>query len=133
MKYCNDCEHVLPYELFSKKGNGYNFICKKCNSARSMRKKCEKYGTDDYNKATKCQRYGLTIDELEKLLRTVECIICGDDITGKQCIDHNHDTGEIRGALCSNCNSGLGMFNDDVETLAKAIQYLTKNGSYAVQ
>lgn len=56
------------------------------------------------------------------------CAICGTDNTGKRrCfhVDHNHDTGKIRGLLCGNCNSGLGNLRDDVGLLNRAIQYLT--------
>jgi len=33
----------------------------------------------------------------------------------------------IRGLLCTSCNSGLGMFSDDVERLISAISYLQKH------
>ena len=39
-------------------------------------------------------------------------------------IDHNHETGEIRGILCHKCNTGIGLLNDDQELLKKAITYL---------
>lgn len=40
-------------------------------------------------------------------------------------IDHDHSTGLIRGILCTNCNTGIGMLGDDVDTLTKAIDYLS--------
>ena len=48
-------------------------------------------------------------------------------------IDHNHDTGKFRGILCLMCNTLLGMAKDSAETLASAIEYLNKNGSYNLQ
>ena len=39
-------------------------------------------------------------------------------------VDHDHSTGEIRGLLCSNCNTALGLFGDNKETLKAAIKYL---------
>lgn len=51
------------------------------------------------------------------------CDICGGK-TAKMAIDHDHGTGEVRGLLCGNCNTGLGLFGDDVDTLEKAIEYL---------
>lgn len=42
------------------------------------------------------------------------------------CIDHDHKTGEVRGLLCGNCNSGIGMLGDDPRLLEKAIVYLSK-------
>ncbi len=41
------------------------------------------------------------------------------------CIDHDHETGAVRGVLCSPCNKTLGTVSDDVEILQKAINYLT--------
>lgn len=56
-----------------------------------------------------------------------KCSICGDAITERQNDthwDHCHTTGKVRGALCLNCNYGLGNFKDNVEILEKAINYL---------
>jgi len=55
-------------------------------------------------------------------LLTKKCAICGG--TKRLAIDHDHKTGRIRGRLCINCNSGLGMFKDDVELLRTAVSYL---------
>ncbi len=40
--------------------------------------------------------------------------------------DHDHDTGLIRGRLCSPCNTGIGGLNDDPELLRRAIEYLER-------
>lgn len=42
-------------------------------------------------------------------------------------IDHDHKTNKIRGLLCNECNTGLGFFQDKIQFLEKAIQYLTRN------
>lgn len=46
-------------------------------------------------------------------------------------IDHNHETGQIRGLLCGRCNAGLGMFRDSIINLGNAMEYLIIHGSYA--
>jgi hypothetical protein len=40
-------------------------------------------------------------------------------------VDHGHETGEVRGLLCSNCNLGLGYFKDNPKYLEGAIKYLS--------
>jgi hypothetical protein len=64
----------------------------------------------------------------EELNRTNnKCEICfsdGSNHKKKLCVDHNHDTGIVRGILCGHCNVGIGMFHDNPDKLKKAIQYL---------
>jgi hypothetical protein len=60
-----------------------------------------------------------------------KCAICGinaSELTRELSVDHNHDTNEVRGLLCSHCNIGLGNFRDDEELLIKASQYLGRYG-----
>jgi len=53
------------------------------------------------------------------------CAIC--DKKGKLVLDHDHVTGNIREALCPNCNAGLGLLQDDIRVLWSAIEYLKKH------
>lgn len=59
------------------------------------------------------------------------CVICGrhEDVVGKHklVVDHCHESKKVRGLLCSNCNTALGQFKDDVRLLQNAIDYLTKH------
>jgi len=55
------------------------------------------------------------------------CFICGvhkSQLKKELFIDHNHETGQIRGLLCSNCNFMLGNAKDNIEILQKGINYL---------
>jgi hypothetical protein len=57
-----------------------------------------------------------------------KCAICQQPPTrgrGKRFhVDHDHQTGKIRGLLCSVCNVSLGGFGDDPNILRRAIGYL---------
>lgn len=80
-------------------------------------------------------KYGLTLEDLTRMADEQDglCAICprvlGDDDpeTGKAvrvCIDHNHDTNEVRGLLCDPCNKSLGMLDDDPVRCRTAADYL---------
>lgn len=42
-------------------------------------------------------------------------------------VDHCHKTGKFRGWLCSGCNSGLGLLDDDLAGILKAAEYLNNH------
>lgn len=75
-------------------------------------------------------QYGLSVDDFNRLLSAQggTCAICPatkGSARGEQLhIDHCHDTGVIRGLLCTNCNQGLGKFGDDPDRLMTAVRYL---------
>jgi len=71
--------------------------------------------------------HGLTRAEAAAYVEGKVCAICGrgPDDGVSVVVDHCHRQGHIRGALCGNCNSGLGFFADDLKWLASAIRYLT--------
>lgn len=75
------------------------------------------------------RKYGMSKDDFEKLfdLQLGRCQICGGDLNHSLNVDHDHKTGTVRGLLCSSCNTGLGLFRDDVGTLVKAIAYLVRS------
>lgn len=59
-----------------------------------------------------------------------KCLICGihaDEAYNGLHIDHDHVTGEVRGLLCHKCNTALGLFQDNVEFLKTAADYLNNS------
>lgn len=77
--------------------------------------------------------YGITLDEYYQMLDEQDgtCAIC-DALppTGRKkylAVDHDHQTGKVRGLLCDNCNRAIGLLKDDAEVLNKASQYLIKH------
>jgi len=75
----------------------------------------------------------MSFDDYHDMLQAQNnrCAICGlediDNLHGVLCVDHDHDTGKVRGLLCTACNYGLGYFRDNMYSLKKALYYLTKN------
>lgn len=75
------------------------------------------------------KRMGISEEEYMKmfLLQNGKCAICEihqKDIPKNFSIDHCHETGEVRGLLCNNCNAGIGFLKDDVELVKSAVKYL---------
>lgn len=130
------------------------YICKRDNityhqyvsdpqkyNIRKTRRKHLQYeiNTTEYRKAIwLSQNYGITLEEYNAILLSQNnvCAICGkvnifnSKFTNKRMslsVDHNHETGKIRGILCNNCNRAMGLFGDDTEILYKAINYLNIN------
>jgi len=73
--------------------------------------------------------YGITPEEFTALLEAQggRCAICGTETPGGKGgwhLDHDHDTGAIRGLLCHACNIALGYMGDDQDRLEAAIEYL---------
>lgn len=63
------------------------------------------------------------------------CAICDKVVMNSKLnhLDHCHESGEIRGVLCHNCNVGLGHFRDSPELLVRAINYVNKFRCVEVQ
>ena len=81
-------------------------------------------------------KYNMTLEQYDHMFEEQNglCAICGQSETRlfngsitRLCVDHNHKTGKIRKLLCHRCNSSIGQFEDNIELLAKAIQYLEEN------
>lgn len=75
------------------------------------------------------KRYGITKERAQELYRTsIACEICGEppgrDGCSRLSIDHCHATKKIRGMLCGRCNTGIGIFAEDVDRLESAARYL---------
>lgn len=102
----------------------------------SMQKKCRENNLDKYKdreRNFKLQsQYGITAENYNEMFINQKgcCKICGihqDEFVRKLAVDHCHATGEVRGLLCCNCNTGLGKFKDNIDLLENAIKYLTNN------
>ena len=127
---CNDLKKLKEFNFrINKKTKTlyYQSFCKDCQNSYNYIK----------DKNTKLKKaYGITLEEYEELLskQNGKCVICNIDNNGKYrsklrafAVDHCHSTGKIRGLLCSDCNTGIGLLKDNVNFLESAIKYLNKN------
>jgi hypothetical protein len=75
------------------------------------------------------RRFGISFTDL-LLSQGGRCGICGTaPIKGgpRFHLDHDHQTGEARGILCSLCNTGIGALGDTVASLQRALAYLNRS------
>jgi len=59
-----------------------------------------------------------------------KCAICGSRLnpaSREPCLDHNHETGEVRELLCRRCNCLIGYARESPEILLSAVAYLKKH------
>lgn len=73
-------------------------------------------------------KFNIGLPEYEAMLAAQRgvCAICGG-VGDPLCVDHCHESGAIRGLLCSGCNTGIGMLGDDPVRVLAAVTYLRKH------
>src|SRR5690606_33401686 len=74
-------------------------------------------------------RFGLSRDDFDRMMDAQygECCIChrpAEESSKRLAIDHDHETGRVRGLLCQKCNCALGLFRDDPGIVMAAAVYL---------
>lgn len=146
MKLCKRCGATKSLEDFhkdKKSKDGHCFYCKECNKSKTRayyaeldktaekqrgKQRSENGAYRDYQYQKK---YGISLEEYNDLLEKQggKCAICG--ITREECndkralpVDHDHETGHVRGILCHSCNRAIGLLKDSPENLRKAADYL---------
>jgi len=155
VKVCSACKQEKPFEDFyfskTRGGGGIFARCKACCNAdaRAARlsltpdqKASRAQGRREWGKRNKKarliyerkrgwkRRFGLSPDDYRLMLDSQGglCAICLAPAEGDKVleVDHDHDTGAVRGLLCGGCNRGLAQFREDTAALRRAIAYLRK-------
>lgn len=116
---------MKPDSEFSLNGYNGNFKnrCKECLRQYS---KEWRINNRDYALAYDRQtKYGLSETEFQTLflIQCGKCAICSELLI-KPHIDHDHETGRVRGLLCESCNWGIGHLKDSLDILSNAVSYL---------
>jgi hypothetical protein len=150
-KKCRDCDEVKPLSEFYIRSEGQpgageaHHYCKVCANARSRAAYRADTGrhlalTKAWRKANpervrvirhrqRCAKYGITPEEYDALVKSQggACAICGRK--RKLVVDHDHESGKVRGLLCDPCNLMIGRADDDPGALTRAIVYLTRSAT----
>ena len=128
---CRKC-HVFKAEseyYFNKSKGKVERECKACARARILawqKDNPERYA-QNLRRTNLKKKYGLTPETWDELLEQQgnRCAICGEaKPRGGWHTDHCHETGIVRGILCSPCNRGIGYLKDSASVLRNAIDYL---------
>jgi len=147
-KKCSRCGKVKPFGEFSKcaaNKTGRQSACRVCDHeiylrdrtsvlARAKKRMQWQENKVRYKGMELRRRFGITLEEYNVMLddQNGVCKICKMPETrevlpgtiASLSVDHDHATGEVRGLLCSKCNSMLGFCNDSIDILLGAIDYL---------
>lgn len=150
-KKCNKCntkKSIYLFGLDKSKKDKHRTICKDCTRLYSEENKelkqqyrakmkshrveyNRKYRVNnrDRQKDTTLKRiYGITIQVYNALLEAqgYTCAICRKSCQSGRAlaVDHNHNTGKVRGLLCQKCNVAIGLLGDDFTLLTNAANYL---------
>lgn len=137
-KSCSRCNTMKLFTEFHKdrtnaKGKGFAYWCKECaNSLTRIHNEKHKHNPD-YKRRKKDSSvrtaYGIDLETYHNklLAQGCKCKVCEVHLPMSghfTHLDHDHETGKIRDFLCTNCNRGLGHFQDNKEILMAAIEYL---------
>lgn len=130
MKTCTKCKVRQSIESFYKtkyNKHGLQFWCKSCFKTQTA-----EYQRKDPTRSRRFQlkhKYGITLEERYQILSSQDylCAICKCELElAIPHLDHDKETGQLRGILCSRCNQGFGLFAESIEFLQAAIAYKIK-------
>lgn len=119
-------------------------VCRTCGiekDASEFRRNYRRASCLDFNchecvsHINRLARFGLTPDQYAEMLAAQNgaCAICErperviDPRSGRVkslAVDHDHESGAVRGLLCQNCNKGIGNLGDSADILIAAAMYL---------
>ena len=120
-KYAADPRPYIERVLRWQRANPERYRTKLQDYAASGKKK-----TSDRKSHLK-RKYGLTLEAFDALLASQGggCAICGR--TDADNVDHDHETGRVRGILCFPCNVAIGLLHDDEERALAAVAYIARD------
>jgi len=110
------------------------WFCKACTCAASRanhaKRVADPISKRKYSSRYYKSKYGLTAEEYDTRYKNQKvCAICSTELLGglQTHLDHDHNSGKLREFLCTNCNRGLGHFQENKQNLLNALKYLDKH------
>ncbi len=135
---CKTCKKVLPLRSYSIK-NVYSdnlgvlsknckSCCNKINKEHYERKAGIPYPDKDY-KCPICLRNEEELQTKQTVVDIETYKVTEHRMKRKNVwrLDHDHNTGKVRGWICNSCNISMGQLDDDIDTLKRAVNYLEEN------
>lgn len=131
----SDTNGAAPEASFGKAASRLDGLTNRCSECHKASRRS--VSPEERRSEWRRKRYGLTGEAFDALLASQGgvCAICltPDPGVNGWAVDHDHSccAGNmtcsrcVRGVLCAPCNRALGVFQDDVARLARAIDYLT--------
>lgn len=134
-KYCSNCSKWLLLSCFSRDKSRKDGLCHFCRDCRLETRKKNLHGNIDYRRDCDLRRsYQITKEQYDNMLESQSgvCASCKQPETAfgstrkikPLAVDHDHQTGLIRGLLCHVCNTTLGMQKDDPQRLRALADYI---------
>ena len=117
---CAGCNK--PFKKQSKSG-----YCASCFHSNVNNIKTE-YGKNRWSSGIskkqnwKARGAKLTEQDIADYEKEIACGICGKSFNNDKVLDHCHETGRYRGALCRQCNTSLGKLGDDINLVISRLK-----------
>lgn len=135
--YCPECKEYKPRDDFYRNTSrptfydpiGRSTYCKLCSKAKNKGYSNKELSAKKRKIRRLINQYNVTEEDYNKLFESQsgKCKICGihqSQLDVALAVDHNHETGKVRGLLCRKCNTGIAMFGDEAKILYLAGDYL---------
>tara|TARA_R110000868_G_scaffold77432_3_gene221696 strand:+ start:43 stop:510 length:468 start_codon:yes stop_codon:yes gene_type:complete len=134
-KKCLGCEQEKLASDFEKNGKYLSARCRPCKliQTKAWREK-NRHRYSSRLRYNLLNRYGISSEKYGEMLAAQDgkCAVCRGDVSwGRRnfSVDHDHDTGKVRGLLCSYCNTAIGHLKDSLPNLQRAMDYLRSYGA----
>ena len=155
LKRCSKCKRNLSLALFCKDKGSKDGLCPQCRECRAIFKKKwdksekgklikkahdkkyheSKRGQITYKNSRLKRIYNITLEQYDQMFEQQNgvCAVCKNPEIAKNqhsllrlAVDHDHETGKVRGLLCQKCNQAIGLMSENIKILKEAVDYLEK-------